>query len=106
MSHTGEVCPQSGIYSNDCHAKQIALSVGERFPGPPPAGPSLGDQPTSPAPASWSPWTCCPGWTSVAKTCATLRSRIWTSGSPVAPPPAGPCVTSSSGHMAAAWPAI
>jgi len=32
MSHTGEVCPQSGIYSNDCHAKQIALSVGERFP--------------------------------------------------------------------------
>jgi hypothetical protein len=22
--------PQSGIYSNDCHAKQIALSVGER----------------------------------------------------------------------------
>jgi hypothetical protein len=32
MSHTGEVCPQSGIYSNDCHARQIALSVGERFP--------------------------------------------------------------------------
>ena len=32
MSPTGEVCPQSGIYSNDCHAKQIALSVGERFP--------------------------------------------------------------------------
>jgi len=32
MSHTGEVCQQSGIYSNDCHAKQIALSVGERFP--------------------------------------------------------------------------
>jgi hypothetical protein len=32
MSHTGDTCPQSGIYSNDCHAKQIALSVGERFP--------------------------------------------------------------------------
>ena len=28
MSHTGKVCPQSGIYSNDCHAKQIALKRG------------------------------------------------------------------------------
>jgi len=32
MSHTGETCPQSGIWSNDCHRKQIALSLGERFP--------------------------------------------------------------------------
>ena len=25
---TGSTCQQSGIYSNDCHAKQIALSKG------------------------------------------------------------------------------
>ena len=36
----------------------------------------------------------------------TLRSRTWTSGSPEAPPPAGPCATSSSGPIAAVWPAI
>ena len=32
MPQTGHACPQSGIYANDCHAKEIALSVGERFP--------------------------------------------------------------------------
>ena len=32
MPHTGEKAQQSGIYSNDCHTKQIALSVGETFP--------------------------------------------------------------------------
>jgi hypothetical protein len=29
---TGHVCQRSGIYRNDCHAKQIALSRGEIFP--------------------------------------------------------------------------
>jgi hypothetical protein len=29
---TGAKCQQSGIYGNDCHAKQIALSRGETFP--------------------------------------------------------------------------
>jgi hypothetical protein len=32
MPHTGQKATVSGIYSNDCHAKQIALSVGETFP--------------------------------------------------------------------------
>jgi len=32
MPQTGHTCPQSGIYANDCHAKEIALSVGETFP--------------------------------------------------------------------------
>jgi hypothetical protein len=32
MPHTGQKAPASGIYANDCHAKQIALSVGETFP--------------------------------------------------------------------------
>jgi hypothetical protein len=32
MPSTGHPCPQSGIYANDCHAKQIALSKGETFP--------------------------------------------------------------------------
>jgi hypothetical protein len=32
MPQTGQSAPQSGIYSNDCHAKQIALSKGETFP--------------------------------------------------------------------------
>jgi len=32
MPHTGSKCQTSGIYANDCHAKQIALSVGETFP--------------------------------------------------------------------------
>jgi hypothetical protein len=32
MPQTGGTCPQSGIYANDCHAKQIALSKGETFP--------------------------------------------------------------------------
>jgi hypothetical protein len=32
MPSTGHKCTQSGIYANDCHAKQIALSVGETFP--------------------------------------------------------------------------
>ena len=32
MPHTGETASASGIYANDCHAKQIALSKGERFP--------------------------------------------------------------------------
>jgi hypothetical protein len=32
MPQTGGTCPQSGIYANDCHARQIALSKGETFP--------------------------------------------------------------------------
>ena len=32
MPHTGQRASVSGIYSNDCHSKQIALSVGETFP--------------------------------------------------------------------------
>jgi hypothetical protein len=32
MPSTGQKCQQSGIYRNDCHAKQIALSVNETFP--------------------------------------------------------------------------
>jgi hypothetical protein len=32
MPSTGHKCTQSGIYKNDCHAKQIALSNGETFP--------------------------------------------------------------------------
>ncbi len=32
MPSTGEKATQSGIYANDCHAKQIALSKGETFP--------------------------------------------------------------------------
>jgi hypothetical protein len=77
-----------------------------RAAGPLPTGPSPGDRPTSPAPASWPPWTCCPGWTIAARSCATSPSRTWTSGWLEARPPAGPCATSCSGHVAAAWPAI
>ena len=46
MPSTGHKCQTSGIYGNDCHAKQIALSVGETFPpcsncrGPPTGGSS------------------------------------------------------------------
>jgi hypothetical protein len=32
MQSTGSTCQQSGIYANDCHRKQIALSKGETFP--------------------------------------------------------------------------
>jgi hypothetical protein len=32
MPSTGQRAPVSGIYANDCHAKQIALSKGEIFP--------------------------------------------------------------------------
>jgi hypothetical protein len=32
MPQTGGTCQQSGIYANDCHSKQIALSKGETFP--------------------------------------------------------------------------
>lgn len=32
MPSTGSSCQQSGIYANDCHKKQIALSRGETFP--------------------------------------------------------------------------
>lgn len=33
MPQTGETCSTSGIYKPDhVHAKEIALSVGERFP--------------------------------------------------------------------------
>jgi hypothetical protein len=32
MPHTGQRAQKSGIYGNDCHRKQIALSVGETFP--------------------------------------------------------------------------
>jgi hypothetical protein len=32
MPGTGEKATQSGLYANDCHAKQIALSKGETFP--------------------------------------------------------------------------
>lgn len=32
MPSTGERATVSGIYANDCHAKQIALSKGEIFP--------------------------------------------------------------------------
>lgn len=32
MPVTGHKCPQSGIYRNDCHGEEIALSVGEVFP--------------------------------------------------------------------------
>lgn len=32
MPQTGHKAAVSGIYANDCHAKEIALSVGETFP--------------------------------------------------------------------------
>lgn len=32
MPSTGGTCTQSGIYANDCHSKEIALSQGEKFP--------------------------------------------------------------------------
>lgn len=32
MPHTGDKATQSGIYANNCHAKEIALSKGETFP--------------------------------------------------------------------------
>lgn len=32
MPHTGQKCPQSGIWASDCHSKQIALSRGDTFP--------------------------------------------------------------------------
>ena len=32
MPSTGQKATISGIYANNCHAKQIALSVGETFP--------------------------------------------------------------------------
>ena len=32
MPSTGSTCQTSGIYKNDCHAKEIALSKGETFP--------------------------------------------------------------------------
>ena len=32
MPSTGQTCATSGIYKNNCHAKQIALSKGETFP--------------------------------------------------------------------------
>ena len=32
LPRTGQQASQSGIYANDCHAKEIALSVGEKFP--------------------------------------------------------------------------
>ena len=32
LPRTGERASVSGIYRNDCHAKQIALSKGEEFP--------------------------------------------------------------------------
>jgi hypothetical protein len=35
MPSTGQICPQSGIYSASCHhhgVKEIALSKGEKFP--------------------------------------------------------------------------
>ena len=32
MPQTGGTCAQSGIYANDCHRKEIALSKGEKFP--------------------------------------------------------------------------
>jgi hypothetical protein len=32
VPHTGQQAATSGIYANDCHAKQIALSKGETFP--------------------------------------------------------------------------
>jgi hypothetical protein len=32
MPRTGDKATQSGIYANDCHRRQIALSQGETFP--------------------------------------------------------------------------
>ena len=32
MPRTGQQATASGIYANDCHSKQIALSKGETFP--------------------------------------------------------------------------
>ncbi len=32
MPSTGHQATVSGIYANDCHGKQIALSKGETFP--------------------------------------------------------------------------
>ena len=32
VPRTGETCQTSGIYRNNCHTKEIALSKGERFP--------------------------------------------------------------------------
>jgi hypothetical protein len=32
MPSTGSTCQTSGIYRPDCTGKEIALSVGERFP--------------------------------------------------------------------------
>ncbi|HEY4894945.1 MAG TPA: hypothetical protein VII01_02545 [Solirubrobacteraceae bacterium] len=32
MPSTGQTAAVSGIYANDCHDKQIALSKGETFP--------------------------------------------------------------------------
>ena len=32
MPKTGQTCTTSGIYKNDCHAKQIPLAVGKEFP--------------------------------------------------------------------------
>jgi len=32
MPSTGHKCTESGIYANDCHAKEISLSIGETFP--------------------------------------------------------------------------
>jgi hypothetical protein len=32
LPSTGQKAQVSGIYANDCHDKQIALSVGEKFP--------------------------------------------------------------------------
>lgn len=32
MPSTGHKATESGIYANDCHGRQIALSKGETFP--------------------------------------------------------------------------